>query len=172
MTSRHDRQNRLPGLPVRKLLLAGIVLVALIVSLTAYETFSRRDRAYAAVERDLNLLATAMSGYTARTFQSLELMLRNIETDLDDLKLDRSADMAEATRILRQRQSDFPMLASLNLLGSEGELLAAAIAVLAYTHRIAFTSGNWSGRVGFLPELLFLTGGFFAVLACGVGYFT
>ena len=44
-------------------------------------------------------------------------------------------------------------------------LLAAAIAVLAYTHRIAFTSGNWSGRVGFLPELLFLTGGFFAVLA-------
>ena len=44
-------------------------------------------------------------------------------------------------------------------------LLAAAIAVLAYTHRMAFTSGNWSGRVGFLPELLFLTGGFFAVLA-------
>ena len=131
MTSRHDRQNRLPGLPVRKLLLAGIVLVALIVSLTAYETFSRRDRAYAAVERDLNLLATAMSGYTARTFQSLELMLRNIEADLDDLKLDRSADMAEATRILRQRQSDFPMLASLNLLGSEGELLAAAIPIPA-----------------------------------------
>ena len=44
-------------------------------------------------------------------------------------------------------------------------LLAAAIAVLAYTHRMAFTGGNWSGRVGFLPELLFLTGGFFAVLA-------
>ncbi len=44
-------------------------------------------------------------------------------------------------------------------------LLAVGIGVLAYTHRIAFTSGNWSGRVGFLPELLFLTGGFFAVLA-------
>ena len=44
-------------------------------------------------------------------------------------------------------------------------LLAAAIAVLAYTHRMAFTGGNWSGRVGFLPELLFLTGGFFSVLA-------
>ncbi len=129
MSSRHDNQNRLPGVPVRKLLLAGIALVALIVSLTAYETFSRRDRAYAAVERDLKLLATAMSGYTARTFQSFELMLRNIEGDLHDLPLDRPEGIAAATRILRQHQADFPMVASLNLLGGEGQLLAAAIPI-------------------------------------------
>lgn len=44
-------------------------------------------------------------------------------------------------------------------------LLAAGIGVLAYTHRSAFSGANWSARVGFLPELLFLTGGLFAVLA-------
>ena len=44
-------------------------------------------------------------------------------------------------------------------------LLAVGIGVLAYTHRSAFSGANWSARVGFLPELLFLTGGLFAVLA-------
>ena len=43
-------------------------------------------------------------------------------------------------------------------------LLAVGIGVLAYTHRSAFSGANWSARVGFLPELLFLTGGLFAVL--------
>ena len=36
-------------------------------------------------------------------------------------------------------------------------LLAAGIGVLAYTHRSAFSGANWSARVGFLPELLFLS---------------
>ena len=40
-------------------------------------------------------------------------------------------------------------------------LLAVGIGVLAYTHRSAFSGANWSARVGFLPELLFLTGGLF-----------
>ena len=44
-------------------------------------------------------------------------------------------------------------------------LFAAGIGVLAYTHRSAFSGANWSARVGFLPELLFLTGGLCAVLA-------
>ena len=44
-------------------------------------------------------------------------------------------------------------------------LLASGTAVLAYTHRAALTSGNFAAMGAFLPELLFLTGGFFAVLA-------
>ena len=44
-------------------------------------------------------------------------------------------------------------------------LLAASIGVLAYTHRTAFSGSGWSTRTGFLPEILFLTGGFFAILA-------
>lgn len=44
-------------------------------------------------------------------------------------------------------------------------LLASGTAVLAYTHRAALTSGNFAAMGAFLPELLFLTGSFFAVLA-------
>ena len=44
-------------------------------------------------------------------------------------------------------------------------LLASGTAVLAYTHRAALGSGNFAAMGAFLPELLFLTGGFFAVLA-------
>ena len=129
MKTRDERQPRLPGLPVLKLLLGGIVLVALIVALTAYETYTRRERAYAEVERDLKLLATAMSGYTARTFQSLELMLRNIEGDLHEFNPERPQDRVGATRMLRLRHADFPMVASLNILGAQGELLAASIPI-------------------------------------------
>ena len=44
-------------------------------------------------------------------------------------------------------------------------LLASGAAVLAYTHRAALQSGNFAAMRTFLPELLFLTGGLFAVLA-------
>ena len=44
-------------------------------------------------------------------------------------------------------------------------LLAASISVLVYTHRAALQSGNFQAMESFLPEILFLTGGFFAVLA-------
>ena len=45
-------------------------------------------------------------------------------------------------------------------------LLAAGLGVLIYNHRQAFTIAGWrAGRVAFLPEILFLAGGLFAVLA-------
>ena len=44
-------------------------------------------------------------------------------------------------------------------------LLVSGAAVLAYQHRAALGSGNFAAMAAFLPELLFLAGGFFAVLA-------
>ena len=129
MTFRHFSGAPFSGQPALRLLLGGVFLVALIVVLTAYETLSRRERAYADVERDLKLLAVALGGYTERTFQSLELMLRNIEADLQPLRLDQPAGQAAASRILRLRHADFPMVSSLNLLDPDGDLLASALPV-------------------------------------------
>ena len=44
-------------------------------------------------------------------------------------------------------------------------LLASGTAVLAYTHRAVLGSGHFAAMGAFLPEILFLAGGLFAVLA-------
>ncbi|UCV11056.1 EAL domain-containing protein [Dechloromonas denitrificans] len=132
--------------PIIRLLLTGMILVSLIVTLTIYETYARRERAFQDSERNLGLLATALAEYTERTFQSIDVLLHNIEADLAQLDLNTPAGVEEATRMLRRRTADFPAVNSLNIVGARGELLASSFAIPSpppnYSDREYFTDAR------------------------------
>jgi diguanylate cyclase (GGDEF)-like protein len=115
--------------PAIKFLAGGIVLLSIILALTIYETFAQRERLQRETERNLSLLVTALGEYTERTLQSVDILLHNIEQDIENIDLNTAADRQRATELLRQHNSDFPFLSTINILDKTGALQAYSVTV-------------------------------------------
>ncbi len=120
ITRKHDSLTLLAG---------GIALLSIILALTIYETLQMRERMFQENDRSLRLLVTALGEYTERTIQGVDTLLHNIEGDLGHIDISTPNGLRKATEMLRQRHTDFPEIASLNILDAKGALLAASIPI-------------------------------------------
>jgi PAS domain S-box-containing protein len=117
---------------VRWIIAAGVVLIAAIAFGTAILISDFRDRARADAKRVLNTTAYIIAEHCERTFQSVELVQRNVIERMQSLgiasseDLDRLMSEVDAHLMLKDMVSGVPQLDALVLVDSSGKLVASS----------------------------------------------
>lgn len=135
-----------------RLLGVGIALLSLILGITAYETFSSRNRIFEEREKSLRLLVTTLGEYTERTFLRVDILLKNIGDDLHTINLGTPQGQRQVAEMLRRRNHDFPEVSSISVVDAQGNLIAASIPIAApqanYSDREYFQTARDRGIKG------------------------
>ena len=111
---------------------SGIALIAAVAFGTAVRISDLRDRALADAKRELNTTAYIIAEYCERTFQSVELVQRNVIERMKSLgiassdDLDRLMSGLDAHSMLKDMVSGVPQLDALTLVNASGKLVASS----------------------------------------------
>ncbi len=118
------------SVPLRAVLLIGCVVVALVVLGTALLVTELRSREISDARRSLDTLSALLAESTARTLESVDLVL---QSTLDQLRqegvtsaesLGRLRSDARTHEMLRVRVAGLPQLAAISIVGQDGRLVS------------------------------------------------
>jgi PAS domain-containing protein len=129
------RRNRLPtpgvelSRPVRLLVLAGVLVVAIVILGAALVALNLRDRALSSVERDLGNTAFILAEQTDRTFQQIVLIQRDLIERMQTSGInspeafEREMAGQDVQHLLKEKINSLPHLAAITLIGADGKLI-------------------------------------------------
>ena len=106
----------------RRIVSAGALLIAAIGALAIYDIWHSHRRTLDAASREIANLSNALAEHTARTFQQIDLILRDTVEWLDATEPGR-VDGAAAHEYLRRQIAGVPQMRALTVTGAGGEQL-------------------------------------------------
>lgn len=121
--------SKRPSAPSRRLTLAGIILVAIIVAAAGVATWLSHEEALASYRREVRNLGIVLAEQTARSMQAVDLVLQELQAKVaaegirtpDELKLLMGTE--EAHRLLVDRLANLPQADLIALLDVEGKVI-------------------------------------------------
>ncbi len=115
--------------PIRILVLAAVLIVVALVAMSILIAKNLRESAIADAERDLARHSLTLAGQAERSFQSIELILSNLNDHLEaqgviDSASYRVAMSGEDTyRLLKGKLAGLPQLEAITMIDSDGKLI-------------------------------------------------
>ena len=115
--------------PIRILVLAAVLIVVALVAMSILIAKNLRESAIADAERDLARHSLTLAGQAERSFQSIELILSNLNDHLEaqgviDSTSYRVAMSGEDTyRLLKGKLAGLPQLEAITMIDSDGKLI-------------------------------------------------
>ncbi len=104
----------------------GGLFIAGIVALAALGIWRRHANAVAEIDRELDALSRVIAEQTARSVQTVDLVLQHVAGEFRSGKLDRLADEAALHDYLRDQSAGLVQVAGLSLIDADGRIRASS----------------------------------------------
>ena len=118
-----------PDRPIRVLLLATVLVAAALVAMSFLIANNLRESALRDAERDLSRHSLTLAGQAERSFQSIDLILSNINDHLESRGVFDSASYSVAMsgedthQFLKGKLAGLPQLEAITMINSDGKLI-------------------------------------------------